>query len=282
MTPRSWRASVRFPETESEQRVHRIRANGGGDEGALVAAAAKGDRQAGEDLLEAMAPLIAGLARQYQRHPGVGRDELLQEGALGVLRAAKRYDGSFDTPFSAYASWWVRQGMQRVASELSGPLVLSDRAHRQLARMRAARRADLQRTGREPSAARLAELSGLPLERIASLAVAERPPRTLDGTAAAEEDGQPPHEWLDDPGALEAYDGVLERLTLRRLDDMGAILSDRECRVISARYGIGQPALKLAQIGALVGVSAERARQIQEEALAKLRHALGSEPDHRT
>jgi RNA polymerase primary sigma factor len=282
MTPRSWRASVPLPETEGEQDVHRIPAGGDGHEGQLVAAAARGDHQAREELLEAMAPLIAGLARQYQRYPGVGRDELLQEGALGVLRAAERYDGSFDTPFSAYASWWVRKGMQRAASELSGPLVLSDRAHRQLARMRAARRADLQRTGREPSPSRLAELTGLSLERIASLAVAERPTRTLDAPATAEEDGQPLHEWLADPGALEAYDGVLERLSRLRLDGVRAVLSDRECRVICARYGIGQPALKLPQIGALFGVSAERARQIQEEALAKLRHALGIEPSHQT
>jgi DNA-directed RNA polymerase sigma subunit (sigma70/sigma32) len=121
-----------------------------------------------------MAPLIAAIARQYQRYPGVEQDELLQEGALGVLQAAQRYDGSFDTPFAAYASWWVRQGMQRVASELSGPVVLSDRAHRQLARMRDGRRAHLQRTGREPSATRLSELTGLSLERIASLVVAGR------------------------------------------------------------------------------------------------------------
>ena len=284
MTPRAQRASVPSPETEteSERDVDGIQPGGVGRERALVEAAAQGDRQAREHLLEVMAPLIARIARQYRHHHGVERDELLQEGALGVLQAAQRYDGRFDTPFAAYASWWVRQGMQRVTSELSGPVVLSDRAHRQLARMREARRAHLQLMGREPSATGLSEATGLSLERIASLAVAERPPRALDGPATAREDGHPLAERLADAGALEAYDRVVERLSLLRLDGVQAVLSDRERRVICARYGIGQPALKLRQIGAMFGVSAERARQIQEEALAKLRRALGVELGPRT
>src|SRR3954462_9592498 len=106
MTARTWRVSVHVPETESQRDVHRIPPGGVRRERPLVAAAAQGDRQAREQLLEVMAPLIAGIARQYQHHPGVERDELLQEGALGVLQAAQRYDAGFDTPFAAYASWW--------------------------------------------------------------------------------------------------------------------------------------------------------------------------------
>ncbi|HEY1515750.1 MAG TPA: sigma factor, partial [Solirubrobacteraceae bacterium] len=95
--------------------------------------------------------MIASVARAYRRSTAVGREELTQEGVVGLLRALDRYDPDRGVPFWGYAAWWVRQAMQQVVSELSAPMVLSDRALRQLARVKHAQRRFEQTSGREPS-----------------------------------------------------------------------------------------------------------------------------------
>lgn len=103
----------------------------------LVRAAKDGDRRAREELVEAFLPLIAGVARVYRGSQSITRVELLQEGVVGLLRALERYDPELEVPFWGYASWWVRQAMQQLVSELTRPLVLSDRTLRQLAQLSA-------------------------------------------------------------------------------------------------------------------------------------------------
>src|SRR4051794_23540607 len=100
----------------------------------LVLAAEEGDPGARDRLIQAFWPLIGSVARIYRSSAAVDRTELMQEGVVGLLRALERFDPSRGTPFWAYASWWVRQAMQQLVSELTRPVVLSDRALRQLAR----------------------------------------------------------------------------------------------------------------------------------------------------
>src|SRR5262245_36798122 len=107
----------------------------------LVIAAQAGDRGARHELIAACMPLIMHAARGYRRQGMVERAELAQEGVVGVLRALERFDPELGTPFWGYASWWVRQAFQQLVSELTGPVVLSDRAARQLARLKHAERA---------------------------------------------------------------------------------------------------------------------------------------------
>jgi DNA-directed RNA polymerase sigma subunit (sigma70/sigma32) len=96
----------------------------------LVQAAKDGDRRAREQLVEAFLPLIAGVARVYRGSASITRVELIQEGVVGLLRALERYDPTLGVPFWGYATWWVRQAMQQLIAELTGPTVLSDRALR--------------------------------------------------------------------------------------------------------------------------------------------------------
>ena len=104
----------------------------------LVIAAECGDSDACRKLVEAFLPAIGGLARGFQGSR-VEHRELLQEGVAGLLFAARRYDPELGTPFWAYASWWVRRTMQRLVADLTLPVVLSDRAMRQLASVKRAR-----------------------------------------------------------------------------------------------------------------------------------------------
>ncbi|MBV9414257.1 MAG: sigma-70 family RNA polymerase sigma factor [Solirubrobacterales bacterium] len=127
----------------------------------LIGAAQAGDRRAREELVEAFLPLVAAVARVYRGSGAISRLELMQEGVVGLLRALERYDPALGVPFWGYASWWVRQAMQQLTAELTRPLVLSDRALRQLSQLKRAHGEYLAEHGREPSANELADSTGL-------------------------------------------------------------------------------------------------------------------------
>jgi RNA polymerase sigma factor (sigma-70 family) len=241
----------------------------------LVMEAKRGDPESRAAHVDEMLPLIGSVARIYRGSPGVARGELMQEGVVGVLRALERYDPAFGTPFWAYASWWVRQAMQQLVAELTRPVVLSDRAARQLARIRTARRTHLQAQGHEPTQAELAAEAGLPPRQVDKLIIAERTARGLDepiggadGMAGTFADA------VADPRAEEAYDFVLSGAQEDNVRTLLADLNERERTILRGRFGLDGPALTLRQLAARLGVSAERVRQIERGALDKLRTAV--------
>jgi RNA polymerase sigma factor (sigma-70 family) len=218
--------------------------------------------------------MIAGVAWGYRRSVAVNRDELMQEGVVGLLRALQRYDPARGVPFWAYAVWWVRQAMQQVVSELSRPMVLSDRALRQLAQIKDARRRFEQSHRREPAAAELAALVGLPRWQVESLFCAERNARGLDEPLAGERtEGASLADLLADAPAEDAYDRVDERQLAQTIPSLLTSLSERERVVIRSRFGLGRPEQTLREVAPRLGVSAERVRQIEHDALEKLHTA---------
>lgn len=240
----------------------------------LVRRAQDGDALARAQLVEAFLPLIGSVARIYRGSGMLDRVELMQEGVVGLLRALERYDPERGTPFWAYASWWVRQAMQQLVAELNRPLVLSDRALRQLSRLKDAHEEYLQRHGREPSTAELAAATGMSESHVGSLLAAERTPRRLDEPVQGEAEMTGRFgDLLVDPLGEDEYERVLERVEVAELRDLLSRLSDRERVVLRARYGIGGPERMLAEIARDFGISAERVRQIEQRALAKLRQA---------
>jgi RNA polymerase sigma factor (sigma-70 family) len=239
----------------------------------LVMAAAAGDPEACEELVDAFLPAIAGVARLYRNVAAVERAELLQEGVVGLLRAIRRFDPSLNTPFWAYATWWVRQGMQQLISEVTRPTVLSDRAQRGLARIREARRAHVEAEGREPSPRELAALVDLSLEQVESLLAVERTPQPLEARA---NDGGPSviGDSLADPVAEDEYERVMTRLEIETIRDLTKTLDAREREILYLHYGLeGAPPQTLRAIGETIGISAERVRQIEEQTLEKLRRS---------
>jgi RNA polymerase sigma factor (sigma-70 family) len=195
----------------------------------LVTAAQRGDAEARAQLVDAFIPLITSVARIYRSSPSVDRLELLQEGVVGLLRAVERYDPERGTPFWAYAGWWVRQAMQQLVSELTRPAVLSDRALRQLARLRDAHGQALAQDGREPSRQELADRSGLTLEQVDNLVAIDRVPRSTEEAVTAEDGAVGTFgELLSDPLAESAYDRVLDAIEEQDLVALLAGLSDRE------------------------------------------------------
>jgi RNA polymerase primary sigma factor len=248
----------------------------------LVIAAEYGDAAACRQLVDAFLPTIANVARGFQGSR-VERRELLQEGVAGLLFAARRYDSGLDTPFWAYASFWVRKAMQELVAELTRPVALSDRAARDLSRVRRARSESLHAGGREPTTEALGAATGLAPAQVESLLATDRMPRGLEDRLSADDASSPTiGETIADPVAEQAYEKVLEDVEIHGVLELTDELEERERAVIRSHDGLGREAQTLSEIGAGLGLTAERARQIEAAALTKLRQALAQPAPIRT
>jgi len=239
-----------------------------------VIAAECGDSDACRELVDAFLPAITNVARGFQGSR-VERRELLQEGVAGLLFAARRYDPGLNTPFWAYASFWVRKAMQELVAELTRPVALSDRAVRNLAQIRGARGEHLDTHGTEATADELSRATGLSIRQVESLQATERPPRSMEERkSAGEEATVTVGDSIVDPVGERAYEQVLDDLEIRDVRDLTEQLGERERVVIRAHYGLDARVQTLSEIGARLGLTAERVRQIEVDALSKLRAAL--------
>ena len=241
----------------------------------LVLAAEAGDALAARTLVEVFLPAILALARTFQRGDAVEQRELVQEGVAGLLFAVRRFDPALATPCWAYASFWVRKAMQELVADLARPVVLSDRAVRALSAVRAARSEFVHRYGGEPTSEYLSRITGLPSDQVASLLTAARPPRSLHEPLSVEGAGaETVGDRIVDQAAEQAYQLVLDQIEIQEVQDLATRLTERERAVILAHYGLGQPTQTFHEIGGWLGLSAERARQIEVGALDKLRELL--------
>jgi RNA polymerase primary sigma factor len=251
-------------------------------ERALVLAARGGDPLERERLVRAFLPLIAGVAQIYRGVPAVEQGELLQEGVVGLLRALKRYDPEIGTPFWAYAGWWVRQAMQQLVSELARPVVLSDRAWRQLALLRSCRAEHLRERGTEPTPSELATASGLCVAQVDRLLIASTRQRALEEPlSGGDTDGATLADTLRDPRQEDPYETAPRQLALAQLPQLLSRLTPREHRVIRGRFGLDGRERTLGDIAGELGVSAERVRQIEQGALARMRTIVDGDGDPR-
>jgi RNA polymerase primary sigma factor len=242
----------------------------------LVMAAESGDADARRRLVAAFLPAIVGVATtRFPSAVGVGVQDLVQDGVAGLLVAARRYDPSRNTRFWAYASFWVRKSMQELAADLARPVALSDRAVRDLARIRTARNEHLRVHGTEPTDAELRSATGFSRAQFESLQAAERTPRSMDERLRTDEEtAVTVGDTVVDRIAEQAYEHVLDEIEGSKVYDLADELDERERSVLYAHYGVGQPAQTLNQIGGRLGLTPERARQIEVGALDKLRDAL--------
>ncbi len=241
----------------------------------LVIGAEAGDPVACRELTGAFLPAIAGLARRFPNGIGVERQELVQEGVAGLLFAARRYDTALGTPFWAYASFWVRKAMQELVAELTRPVALSDRAVRGLAQMRAARNEYVRTHGLEPTDEELSRATGLTRAQLESLQALEHTPRGIEEPLGREGDSAATvGDTIIDPVAEEAYEQVLDTIEINEVLGVAELLDERQRTVIRAHYGLGQHMQTLSQIGDALGLTAERARQIEVGALSAMRQAL--------
>jgi RNA polymerase sigma factor (sigma-70 family) len=244
----------------------------------LIIATEGGDEAACRELVDSFLPAIGGIARRFDIGGQVHRTELMQEGVAGLLFAARRYDAGMETPFWAYASFWVRKAMQELVADVTRPVALSDHAVRGLARVKAARRDHLQAHGAEPTRAELAAATGFTQAQLDSLLAIERMPRSFEERLGSDESTSAFGETVADPRAEREYEQVLDKMEIQEVRDLADQLDERERAVLSSHYGLGRPQQTLSEIAAGLGITAERVRQIERDALNKLRKAVAEPP----
>jgi RNA polymerase primary sigma factor len=240
----------------------------------LVVAAERGDPSARRKLVEAFMPSIAGVARQFPTGR-IDRQDLMQEGVAGLLFAARRYDTRRGTPFWAYASFWVRKSMQELVADLARPVALSDRAVRELAQVKKARGEHTQAHRSDPSPDDLSRATGFTRDQVDNLLAAELVPRGMEEPVGSDgESYASVGDGIADPTAELDFEHVLDDMEFGEVADLTEQLDERERDVLQAHYGLGQEAHTLSEIGSSLGISAERARQLEAHALTTLRQAL--------
>ncbi|WP_025409681.1 sigma-70 family RNA polymerase sigma factor [Gemmatirosa kalamazoonensis] len=229
----------------------------------------EGDRDALDRLVLANLRFVIVVAKKYQ-HYGVALADLINEGNLGLIRAAHRFDPTRGIRFVSYAIWWIRQAIFQALAEQGQlarvPMSQALEFHRVAKRARSLRR----ELGREPSAAELAEHLGMRETDVAAALAVARTPLSLDTPHGPDDTRLADH--LADV-AMPAPDELpLERALADLVRESLSSLKEREALVLNLYFGLdGTEPMNLERIGARLGVSRERVRQLKEKALARLR-----------
>ena len=233
---------------------------------------AEDGQRAKEHLLQANLRLVVSVAKRYAR-PSMPFLDLVQEGNIGLVRAVEKFDYQRGFKFSTYATWWIRQAMTRGIAEqgrtIRLPVHLVEQVNK-IARMRRVLAAEL---GREPTSDEIGTSVDLPAERVEEVLRAARDPISLD--RSMDDDGTSEFaDFVVDDDAASPDDVLTRRLLRAEIDTALAGLDDRESFVVAARFGLldGREHT-LAEIGEQLHLTRERIRQIERDAIRKLRRA---------
>jgi RNA polymerase primary sigma factor len=221
-------------------------------------------------LLRANLRLVVSIARNYSVE-NMELADLVQEGALGLMRAIEKFKYSKGCKFSTYATWWVRQSIHRAIGDRERSVRIPAHIHEGIARLRQAEKAFVQEHGRQPDTQDLARLLRMSARKVKRIQLAMQESVSLE-SPVGEDGGESLEDFIEDkeaPAPQAHFEGQMRRAEVRR---WLSTLDERESRVLELRFGIGSDSPKtLDQIGQEFNVTRERARQIQLQALRKLR-----------
>lgn len=237
---------------------------------------AKGIRQGEEEALDKLVRsnlrFVVSVSKKY-RNQGVPLPDLINEGNMGLIRAARRFDETKGIRFVTYAVWWIRQAILQALAEQSRivrvPMNRAGELHR-IARRKAAL---VQELGREPTASEIAEGMGLRVEEVEQTLAFASAHLSLDAPVFPGENSSL-LDCLPDSFSPGPDEETFEKALTESLEAVLSTLEEREASILRLYFGLGERAPRsLEEIGSEMGVTRERVRQIKEKALGRLRHA---------
>ncbi|MBI4493543.1 MAG: sigma-70 family RNA polymerase sigma factor [Chloroflexi bacterium] len=240
---------------------------------ALVGAGAAARRR----LVEANLRLVVSVARRYANR-GIPLSDLIQEGNLGLLRAAGKFDWRRGFRFSTYATWWIRQAISRAIADDARTIRIPVHIVETLGRMSRIVAQLQQQYGREPTAEEIGLELDLPAGKVQELILMLPQPLSLE-TPTGEDQESLLADFIEDEAAPSIEEAASRTLLREQVEDVLDSLTEREQRILKLRFGLdGGQERSLAEVGAALGVTRERIRQIEEKALRKLRHPSRANP----
>lgn len=242
------------------------------EEIALAKRIKRGDKEARELMIKANLRLVVKIARDYE-NLGLPLLDLINEGNIGLMKGVERFDPKKGAKLSTYASWWIKQAIKRALANQSKTIRLPVHVVDKVTHIRRAEVKLREALDREPTDEEVADHMGLDARRIRRYREASRAPVSLDSPAiAGEDDSASVSEVVPDANAAAPFDRLVSETDNALVQEVLATLDERENKILAMRFGLDDGKAKtLEEVGEHFGVTRERIRQIQEEALKKMR-----------
>ena len=230
---------------------------------------ANGDEDAIRTMVNSNLRLVVSVAKKYKGR-GVPLLDLIQEGAIGLLSAAKNFDHSQGCRFSTYATKWIEQGVYRSVLKHAGVIRVPLHTMEKMRKILAVKAAFLQRNGQEPTAAEIASACDLAEDKVTELLELVPAVCSLD-TPTGENGDDSMQDLLENIQAPQPYESLVRRELKDNLDALLAMLDSRQSRILRLHFGLEDGVChSLQEIANILGISKERTRQVKEQAIRKL------------